>query len=356
MWPYWMLYLLPAALAMVSRSGAPHESRGGRALDPAWILAAAFIALLVGYRYEVGGDWPNYLRFLDLIDGAALEEALRVSDPGYALLGWLSLEMGWGIVGVNLIGGAIFAVGLVQFCRSLPRPWLALAVAVPYLVIVVGMGYSRQGIALSLSLLGLLALLRQSRFSFVVWVVLGATFHKTAVLLLPIAALCSTRNRYWTVTWVVVLMAVAYVVLLEDAVESLYENYIEAEYQSEGAFIRLLMNAIPAALLLFNLKRFSFTEAERSLWKWFSLISLALFSLLLVTSASTAVDRVALYMLPLQLVVFSQLPNVLGHRGGQNQQWVLLILLYYAAVLFVWLNFADHSMYWLPYRFYLIQT
>ena len=66
------------------------------------------------------------------------------------MLNWLSIQMDWGILGVNLIGGAIFAFGLVAFCRRQPRPWLALAVAIPYLVIVVAMGYSRQGIALAL--------------------------------------------------------------------------------------------------------------------------------------------------------------------------------------------------------------
>ena len=29
--------------------------------------------------------------------------------------------------------------------------------------------------------------------------------------------------------------------------------------------------------------------------------------------------------------------------------------MYYSAVLFVWLNFATHSQYWLPYRFYPLE-
>ena len=36
------------------------------------------------------------------------------------------------------------------FVRRQPMPWLGLLVAIPYLVIVVGMGYSRQAIALGL--------------------------------------------------------------------------------------------------------------------------------------------------------------------------------------------------------------
>ena len=133
---------------------------GGESETPvgAWVAVGIVLTLLIGFRYEVGGDWFNYFRNLDDVAGAMLDEVFLMSDPGYQFLNWLSLELDWDIFGVNLMAGAIFAIGLVVFCRSLPRPWLALAVAVPYLVIVVAMGYSRQGVALGLAMLGLVAL------------------------------------------------------------------------------------------------------------------------------------------------------------------------------------------------------
>ena len=271
-------------------------------------------------------------------------------------MNWISSQRGWGIIGVNVIGGSIFAAGLVAFCRAMPRPWLAMAVAVPYLVIVLGMGYTRQGIALSFGMLGLLALLRQSTVWFVVWVLLGTTFHMSAVLLLPIAALTRTKNRYWTAVWVGVVAAGAYVVFVADSVDRLYTGYIEAEYQSEGALVRLLMNAIPAALLLAWARYFRFSSVEASLWKWFAIISLVLLGLYFFVPSSTAIDRVGLYMLPLQLVLFSHLPNVLGRRNGGKAIWVALVLAYYIAVQFVWLNYATHAQYWLPYRFYPLEA
>jgi hypothetical protein len=35
---------------------------------------------------------------------------------------------------------------------------------------------------------------------------------------------------------------------------------------------------------------------------------------------------------------------------------VVAVVLYYAAVLLVWLVFATHSQYWLPYRFYPLES
>jgi hypothetical protein len=54
----------------------------------------------------------------------------------------------------------------------------------------------------------------------------------------------------------------------------------------------------------------------------------------------------------LQVFVFSRLPDVLGRPGKINANWVFLILLFYAAVLAVWLLFANNAYGWLPYKFF----
>jgi len=224
--------------------------------------------------------------------------------------------------------------------------------AIPYLVIIVAMGYTRQGIAIGCSMIALTALGRQRVLPFLIWVFLAATFHKSAVLLFPIAALAATQRRLWIGFWVSLISFGAYRLMLEDAFQGLTVNYLEAGYQSEGALVRLLMNALPAALLLILRRRFQMSVPQQKLWAWFAIISLALLIVYYYSPSSTAVDRVALYMLPLQLVVFSYLPEVLGLRRGRNDVLVLAILLYYASVLFVWLNYATHAFAWLPYKFY----
>ena len=320
MWPYWAMFLLPSLAALLtSRSeGTGANLRpAGQALGwaPVWLL----LTLLVGYRFQVGGDWGSYIRYLAIVDGLDFVEVLKKEEPAYKLLNWLSIQMDWGIFGVNLIGGAIFAFGLVAFCRRQPRPWLALAVAIPYLVIVVGMGYSRQGIALGLAMLGLVALGNRSILKFVIWVSLAASFHKSAVLLLPISALASTQNRYWTAAWVGLTGMILYYLLVANDVDALYANYVVSNYQSEGAGVRLLMNALPALVLLIWRPKFRFTESEGLLWKWFAIVSLVLLALFMAVPASTALDRMALYMLPLQLVVGARLPDVLGAKGKRYQ-------------------------------------
>lgn len=355
MWPYWAMFLLPAVGALVEGASLRAPARSQRKGQLQWITVGVGVAVLVGLRAHVGGDWANYEAMLDAWDGMSLSEAVTVTEPGFGILSWIALQLDWGLVGVNMLTAPLFAFALVRFCRSLPRPWLALAISIPYLVIVVAMGYSRQGVALACSMLGLLALGKGSIRSFAAWVILGATFHKTAVLLLPLAAFMRNRNALLSIVYLVAIAIAGYFVVRSDAAADLYENYVLAQYQSEGALVRLLMNAVPAVLFLRTWRRFGLTPAQVALWRWFSWISLALLAALFVTNASTAVDRVALYILPLQLVVFSRLPEVLGQRTLSGQTWVVMIVIYYAAVLFTWLNFATHAQYWIPYRFYPLQ-
>jgi hypothetical protein len=356
---YWVMFLLPALVALMMETQRTGTVPAAEAETPvgAWVAVGIVLTLLIGFRYEVGGDWFTYFHYLDDVAGLMLDEVILNSDPGYQVLNWLSLELDLDIFGVNLMAGAIFAIGLIFFCRSLPRPWLALAVAVPYLVIVVSMGYARQGVALGLAMLGLVALGKKQIGWFVFWTMLAATFHKTAVLLLPLSALAAAHNRFVAVAWGLGSLGLGYWLFLQDAAENLYKNYVEAEYQSSGAMIRLAMNLVPAAALIVWRTKFTFTEGERRLWLLFALISLALFGVFLASPASTAIDRIALYMLPLQLVIFAHLPDVLSdERENDVSPMVLGVVGFYGLVQFVWLNFADHAFAWLPYRFYPLEV
>lgn len=343
MWPYWVMFLVPAWAVL-----SPRRLKPGQAWVP-WSLVAVLLALLMGLRDQVGADWFNYLPlFQDTAARDFMDAVTSRGDPGYYGMNWLVAQAGGSIYAVNLVCASILAWGTVVFCRAQPNPWLALLAAVPYMLIVVGMGYTRQSVALGFALLGLAALGRGQVYRFVLWVAIGATFHKSAVLLLPIAALAATRNRMFTALLVGVMTWLLYYLLLEDASELLWDNYVLGQYESQGGAIRVAMNAVPALLLLVFRRRLAPDPKERRLWLWIAL--LALVCLPLVNLASTAVDRVALYFIPIQLFVFSRFPR-LANTVQLRTGLVLAVLGYYAAVLYVWLHYAVHAQYWVPYRF-----
>lgn len=353
---YWLFFLFPALFALSGRARSANliSMHQSLRIGTLWWIFIIALTILIGLRHEVGGDWESYIRIFSGSDSiSSIGEISLARDPGYQLLNIISANLGLGIYGVNVICAFIFSFGLALFCRSLPRPMLALAVSIPYLVIVVSMGYSRQAVALGLVMIGLVLLGRNKKLSFVVMVIIAMTLHKSAILMLPIAALSSTKNKFLVFLLMGVIFFLAFALFLADSVTTLYTNYTNTDdiaSQSSGAFIRLAMNIVPSIIFLTFFKYFNLSATEKPLWRWFSLISLALMALYFIIPVSSAIDRVALYMIPLQMVVFSYLPDIFGKKNARHRWIMILIILYYTSVLFVWLNFATHSWYWLPYE------
>src|SRR5205085_2136107 len=129
-------------------------------------------------------------------------------------------------------------------------------------------------------------------------------------------------------------------------VSRLVTNYIDARYAAEGAGIRVAMSVVPAALFLLRSRQLGFSERELRLWRNLSFAAFGFLFLLIVVRSSAAVDRLALYTIPLQVAVFSRPRSVFASEGFG----VFLVIAYAALVQFTWLNFAHHARYWVPYH------
>lgn len=139
------------------------------------------------------------------------------------------------------------------------------------------------------------------------WVAVAALFHKTTLILTPMAIFAGRKN----------LVALAGVLV---TVELMFRNRIDL------------------------------TESQITFWSWMSLGGLAFIGLLAVSPSSTAVDRVALNWIPLQLNVWSRWPAAMARNHNAQLPWVVGVLLYSLAVQFVWLFYADHSYLWVQYK------
>ena len=325
-----------------------------RRIASSTVLAlGVFLTLLIGLREQVGGDWFNYFPYLDRSIGLPFAAILLETEPGYGLLNWIGANIGGSVYFVNTICGLVFSIGLLLFCRAQPRPWLALTLAFPYLVMVVAMGYSRQGVAIGLEMIALLALQRDRLLQFLAWIALAATFHRTVLVLLILPTLTLSGSLRFSQLIRFGLLAGAayglYAAVIEPDLDYYVQGYLEAEYQSQGALIRVALCLLPALLFLPHRRRFQLPPDTQRIWTLISLMAVTAAVGLFTVASSTAVDRLALYLIPLQLFVGSRLPDtrLFGIPPGL---WNQLLIAFSFAVLIVWLLFAGHSYAWLPYR------
>ena len=342
--PYWLLFAYFAVGALLV---------GDRRVESTnrlfLFLAAVVVALMIGLRYKVGADWRSYEFIFDYAKVSSLSRMLQIGDPGYMLLNWTVHELGAEIWAVNLFCAIVFTWGLMRLVLVQPLPWLAMLVAVPYLIIVVAMGYTRQGVAIGILMAGLASLDRTgSTIRFAFFVAAAALFHKTAVFALPLVTFASRRNKLLNIAIAAVSFWLLFTFFLKDSVDGFVENYIQRQYSSQGAAIRLVMTVIPAILYLSASNRFGFTAEQKVVWRNMSFAALGLMVLLMTTPSSTAIDRIALYVLPLQIVILARIPQAYTSQGFGRT----MVVGYSAAILYVWLNFAVHAEYWVPYRLY----
>lgn len=346
MLPYWLLFSVFAAGAFQLRERRDH------AITPLFLLAALIILIMVGLRYEVGGDWYPYLEILDALRFYDLGETLTLIDPGYGFLNWAANQLGWDIWAVNLGCALIFTWGLVHFALRQPNRWLACLVAIPYLVIVVGMGYTRQAVAIALIMMAISAFTEERFFRVLVLMFLAMLFHKTALIIIPLFLFTIAKNRAAVAGVMMISTGLLFYIFLSSSIDVLMANYEDADYDSAGAAVRLAMNIAPALIYLPLQRRFGYSEVERTLWRNFALAALAAAAALFVFESSTAVDRVALYLVPLQVAVLSRLPYMAGLNSSTRFTVIAAVIAYSAAVQFVWLQFAGHAEDWLPYQIY----
>jgi hypothetical protein len=345
---YVITFFYSAILAMLQPVGRPWKSWR------IWIPAVIYLVIFIGFRHEVGSDWGNYIIMYHRdMPYLTYYEALTGDDPAfYAIMLWV-YNMGWSIHVVNFISAIFFVIGLVVFARHMPNPWLMLVVATGYTMLTSGMGYVRHGVAFGFTLWAIVALLDRKFLKFFLLIALGATFHKSAVLVLGFGLFYGGGNRYLKGLAVSFMLAGMYTALIAGAEDHYTDLYLSDKLHSNGAYIRTFMNVIPALIFFYFRRRWKrIFPMGYELWRLLAIG--AVLSVPAVLIFSTATDRISVYLIPLQFVVFSHLPLLL--RGVISPSLTTsLVISYYAAVYFVWLLFASWAFAWVPYQSILIE-
>lgn len=344
---YWLMFAVPAALAVLEPPGGIGRGR----LTFAWGLVIVALVTIIGLRWQTGGDWANYDRMVQSAFWSKGQFGL-LGDPGFAVLIRIAARSSYGMLLVTCASGVVLSLALVRFCLAQPRPWLCLAVAVPYFVVVMGMGYIRQGMAVSLLLIAFVGLQHGSVARYIGWVLAAALFHSTALVMLPFAILIGRVHPFLRLLLLIAAGSALAFAALSARTGQLVTNYVDQEMTSSGAIVRLAMTALPGAALLYWRPRFQLIDAERWVWTIMVAAGIGSFLLVLVYPTSTAIDRLGLYLLPVQMFVYARLPDALAGNARTARVLTLAVVALYAAAFFVWLNYAVNVDYWLPYRFF----
>jgi hypothetical protein len=342
MFVYWMLFLVPA---LASLSPARLDRRSQVIM---LTLAGIALAILIGLRDEVGRDWNNYVRVANRVIYERLQDALFQVEPAYGVVAWFSERLGMGIYGANLVCGSILVLGLLAFCRAQPSPWLTLTLAIPVLVIGIGMSGIRQATAIGLLMLAMNAFVENKLRSYILWVLLAVPFHQTAAAFLPLAWFMRGRIGVLPVVVAGGLFGLLSVFVLRDSVTYYTESYLLESPEANGALPRVALNVAAALIFYYFRKEWAVRYRDGTLYSVLALTAIPMAAA--VFAAPVASDRMSMYLIPLQIGVFARLPELLRSQGNR-QAATAAVLILYALTLGIWLNFSPAAQSnWIPYQ------
>lgn len=346
---YWLLLAYPAVMAFLFPNvRGRHGVTLGQAL--ALLAFAAFYTGMSFFRYEVGADWYAYEVMYQTARSTRLEGALSISDPLFSLLLWVSGQFDWGIYFPNAVCSLVLVIGVIMLAVQLRQPWLAMLAAVPYLLIVVGFGYIRQAAALGFILMALASVGRGAMIRSIFLLLVASAFHTTAAGVFPFFALALANRNKLRIFVITALGSLGMLAFLSRQLEVFETTYIDSDYQSSGAWVRIALSALASFFILIRWRTFECPPRTRSIWIGFAIANFAAMALLLLIPSSTAVDRVSLYFSLIQLIFFANLAQHLRFSGRMELFARLLVAGCAVAVQLVWLVFATQADSWVPYK------
>ena len=99
--PYWLLWSFFFLGVILSQRQAQPQVAGqapdisARRVSIGMSVGLLLLTVMIGFRYQVGGDWLNYQEIFKRSAFRTFDQTLLQSDPGYALLNWASQQLGY---------------------------------------------------------------------------------------------------------------------------------------------------------------------------------------------------------------------------------------------------------------------
>jgi|SRR6478672_6385148 len=346
MFPYIAMLALPAILALFGATRA----------RPFFYLVALIYFLMVGFRFQVGMDWNNYLLIYDYWHHMSLGQNLAQREPGYGALMWFAGQTGEGMILVDAVSGFVFTFGLFAVAKRCPEPFIAICIATPLLVVASAMSSVRQAVAQGILFYVMATWYQRSTLVRTLLVLFAASFHFSAIFMLIFVSLAAKVPNVVRVgaAMVVGLFVFGIIAFAPDAMEHYSNLYVgpSAQLTAPGAIVETGFVAA-AGLIYFAIRPlWDSVYEDNPLYRsmaWASLLSIPA-----ILISSVGAYRFVLYFYPMAMTIYSGIPGLI--RSGVGRLWYRMAVVAASfAMLIGWLMLGNNSVPWVPYKNWLLQ-
>ena len=334
-----------------------------------YYLFAIFLVLFIGFRFEIGCDWDQYVQMFERYSTLTFKEMFVqnfLNNENYTLqeFGHIFLTtISGNIYLLNLIYSLIFVFPLLYFASFTKNKYLTLLISYPYYTIVVGMGPIRQAACISILMISIILVARKKFHMHFFLSIISLLIHQFSIIfnfLIILPSLPNLSNSKLTKRGI--LMAVILICLFIYGAPALWNklyfyiklygfyNYSQNAYvlnPAKGAFFVWFLIFIPNLIFIKNKLKFNLSKEIKKILIIFSIIEFLILPFVFVNSVIAY--RLLLYLFPTSILITAQIPssNIIKFRED-----IVFITIIFSSffTLFIWLKFAYHSYCWVPYK------
>jgi hypothetical protein len=252
--PYLLLLVFVTVIAYLGR-------RSGHRGLRLWTLVAVGVVLVLfaGLRDGVvGTDTGNYIR--KFYDSDSFYSVIAQPEFGYYLLSWFcrSMSDSYAVL-LTSIAAIVVACYMATIVRLAVRYETSLYLFITLGVYTFFFNGARQGLAASLCFLSLPFLLQRRVIPYLLLILLASTFHKTALIAIPLYWVASSKVRWSRLIWLAGTVLVATIFLqvfvgfASDFLGDKYAFYGETGEGGGGIWAAFLVGQ---GAMLYYFKRF----------------------------------------------------------------------------------------------------
>ena len=336
-----------------------------------------FFSIFIGLRNEIGCDWTGYEDLfnrvmcsetgLNLMNSSGricaefpnIIEYIKFKEIGFSSLNFIIGEIGGSFYHLNFLLSLLFIVPLIKSFSDYKRPFLALLVSYPYLITVIGLGNVRQSISIALLML-CIKQLKYFRFSyFYLYSFISILFHYSSIFFIFLPIIIDSRkhkNLLIIKKFLYCIFSIFFIFIIFIK-NNYFINKINQTffYTTSTSLINPLliwiMVAVPALIILLNYKYFKDNDTNK-FWRNYSIIViLMIFPIFIHTTIGL---RFLLYFIPIKIYCLSNLQSI-NFYFLKNKNTFFIITFISFSLLTIWLNFANHSYCYVPYKNLLIR-
>lgn len=335
-----------------------HAKRSG-----AFFLFTCLFLILSFIRWNTGTDWDNYLKLFERIrvPFETLEDLEAGTEKGFMFINNFSKWISESYTLCLFLQGLLLYTFLYKGLKAL-SPYPLFSLLVYYSMNLAGIFFVRQTIALAISMYSVTFIIKKKPYLFVLFVLLSATIHRTAILFLiayfvfwrrySLKSLFLYTGMAAVSGWIIGMLVVNYLASLGlGEISSRLIKYLDSDYESamEVSNTTFLIRGLMNRAFVFGLVYIFLSKYREKDIVFNGIFNLYIFGAILfvfVTPISRELARLTGYFDMAQLLIYPYIIYRMPAKYKQSLFCLLTVFFFYR--LYVVVNQFPEA--YIPYK------